>query len=532
VKQTLTAAALLVKVTAEVDQYTALSKGDLSTQVLINAAKDAGAQARADLAGIDGDAYWTLLFNIQKADNIVNKLGDIEKPVITLNGGSTITVKLGDTFADPGTTVTDNVDKDLVAVATGGVDTSIEGTYILTYNVSDLAGNAAIAVTRNVVVSAVVNPDAAAAKTVQDAITALPATITLTNKDAVVAARTAFDGLTATQQALVTNVATLTAAETTIANLEAEAATETAAELTATNAVTALQTAAGKDLTVEANLVAAEAAIKPATDAIVNVKATTVSTDLTAKVTTATTTVTDARTAFNAAAGTLVGEGFTGTITADPLENTIVTVTVTDPTVNGVTVMNGTVATTLNRVGTTNVWKITLVGTVPVTSSDITLQKVAGTLVGEGFTATITADPLDDTIVTVTVTDPNAAGVTVKNGTVVTKLNRVGTTNVWKITLTGAVTVTASDITLTALDAINTTTSNATKGLFGDAFVIVHLNSGVTATSVKADGQDMTYDSANDVWYLDLAPYNTTTKTVNVVVTTANGTQTLPLTVQ
>ena len=196
VKQTLAAAALLVKVTAEVDQYTALSKGDLSTQVLINAAKNAGAQARVDLAGIDGDAYWTLLSNIQKADAIVNPLGDNEKPVIALNGGSPITVKLGDTFTDPGTTVTDNVDKGLVAGVTGLVDTTIEGTYILTYNVSDFAGNAAIAVTRNVVVSAVVaNPDAAAAKTVQDAITALPTTITLTNKDAVVAARTAYTWL-------------------------------------------------------------------------------------------------------------------------------------------------------------------------------------------------------------------------------------------------------------------------------------------------------------------------------------------------
>ena len=54
-------------------------------------------------------------------------------------------------------------------------------------------------------------------------ITALPGTIVLANKAVVVAARTAFTALTVTQQALVTNLATLVAAETTISNIEIDA---------------------------------------------------------------------------------------------------------------------------------------------------------------------------------------------------------------------------------------------------------------------------------------------------------------------
>lgn len=80
---------------------------------------------------------------------------DIEKPVITLNGDATMTLKVGDTFTDPGTTVTDDVDKDLVAVVTGTVDTATAGSYTLKYNVTDKAGNAADEVTRTVIVEEV-----------------------------------------------------------------------------------------------------------------------------------------------------------------------------------------------------------------------------------------------------------------------------------------------------------------------------------------------------------------------------------------
>ena len=79
---------------------------------------------------------------------------DQTAPVITLNGGSTITVAQGATFTDPGVTITDNVDTGLIATVTGTVDTLTAGTYILSYDVTDSAGNAATTVTLTVNVTA------------------------------------------------------------------------------------------------------------------------------------------------------------------------------------------------------------------------------------------------------------------------------------------------------------------------------------------------------------------------------------------
>ncbi len=84
--------------------------------------------------------------------DIHTKSSDKEKPVITLKGDKTITIKLNEKFVDPGVTITDNVDKDLKAEITGKVDTSKVGTYTLTYKVKDKAGNEATA-TRTVVVT-------------------------------------------------------------------------------------------------------------------------------------------------------------------------------------------------------------------------------------------------------------------------------------------------------------------------------------------------------------------------------------------
>lgn len=79
------------------------------------------------------------------------KPADTEKPVVTLNGEANITVKLNEKYTDKGAKATDNVDGDLtskikVEVKKDGkvvsrVDTSKEGTYIITYSVTDTAGN-------------------------------------------------------------------------------------------------------------------------------------------------------------------------------------------------------------------------------------------------------------------------------------------------------------------------------------------------------------------------------------------------------
>lgn len=77
---------------------------------------------------------------------------DTAAPVITLNGSSPMSVVLGATFTDPGATANDNVDGDISVNITvsGTVDTTVAGSYQLTYNVSDAAGNAANQVTRTV----------------------------------------------------------------------------------------------------------------------------------------------------------------------------------------------------------------------------------------------------------------------------------------------------------------------------------------------------------------------------------------------
>ncbi len=111
-----------------------------------------------------GDATSRVLFDVNGEAGLVNidnvslfldggSGGDTVPPVITLNGDPTVDLSIGDTFTDPGATATDNVDGDVSGnIVVGGdtVDTNTEGTYVITYNVSDAAGNTAMEVTRTV----------------------------------------------------------------------------------------------------------------------------------------------------------------------------------------------------------------------------------------------------------------------------------------------------------------------------------------------------------------------------------------------
>jgi hypothetical protein len=77
---------------------------------------------------------------------------DSTPPSISLIGDDPLFIDVGATFIDPGATVTDNVDTNLVATVTGNVDTGTPGDYILSYGASDLSGNTTT-VTRTVTVS-------------------------------------------------------------------------------------------------------------------------------------------------------------------------------------------------------------------------------------------------------------------------------------------------------------------------------------------------------------------------------------------
>ena len=88
--------------------------------------------------------------------NIGGSITDTTPPVITLIGSSTINLNVGDTYTEQGASATDNVDGDISAnIVIGGdtVNTNVAGTYVVTYNVSDAAGNAASEVSRTVYVT-------------------------------------------------------------------------------------------------------------------------------------------------------------------------------------------------------------------------------------------------------------------------------------------------------------------------------------------------------------------------------------------
>ena len=84
---------------------------------------------------------------------------DTTAPIITLNGQAIATVNLNSTYTDAGATALDDIDGNLTSsiVTTGEVNTSIEGDYIITYTVSDSAGNTATT-TRQVIVEDDDNP--------------------------------------------------------------------------------------------------------------------------------------------------------------------------------------------------------------------------------------------------------------------------------------------------------------------------------------------------------------------------------------
>lgn len=80
---------------------------------------------------------------------------DNQAPVITLKGDNPMTIKVGETYNDPGVMAKDEVDGDLTkqVIVSGDLNTEKLGEYSITYTVEDKAGNQATA-TRIVYVEA------------------------------------------------------------------------------------------------------------------------------------------------------------------------------------------------------------------------------------------------------------------------------------------------------------------------------------------------------------------------------------------
>jgi len=85
-------------------------------------------------------------------NNDTNTTQDTEAPTLTLNGDDNITIKLNEKYTDAGATANDNVDGNITKniKVVNPVDTNKTGTYTVTYNVKDKAGNEAEELTRQV----------------------------------------------------------------------------------------------------------------------------------------------------------------------------------------------------------------------------------------------------------------------------------------------------------------------------------------------------------------------------------------------
>ena len=168
---TLVAADITI-VKAEAPVITLLGETEASLE-LGSTYTDAGATA---IDNIDGDitssieivnnvdintvGTYTVTYNVSDAagnaatqvTRTVNITPDVTIPVITLLGESEVSLELGSTYTDAGATAIDNIDGDITSSIeiVNNVDINTVGTYTVTYNVSDAAGNAATQVTRTV----------------------------------------------------------------------------------------------------------------------------------------------------------------------------------------------------------------------------------------------------------------------------------------------------------------------------------------------------------------------------------------------
>ncbi|MBC2713950.1 MAG: DUF5011 domain-containing protein [Desulfobacteraceae bacterium] len=87
-------------------------------------------------------------------DSIDVQIMDMTPPNISLNGDSLISLKLGDSYTEEGAIAIDNCDMEVPVVIGGdAVDSGNAGTYTITYDAMDSAGNQANQRTRTVMVS-------------------------------------------------------------------------------------------------------------------------------------------------------------------------------------------------------------------------------------------------------------------------------------------------------------------------------------------------------------------------------------------
>ncbi|NIA14454.1 MAG: DUF5011 domain-containing protein [Nitrospiraceae bacterium] len=122
--------------------------GDLTAQIVVvnnvDTAQVGAYTITYDVSDAAGNAATQVIRTVNVVDN--------DAPVITMLGSATVSLSVGDTYIDAGATAQDTQDGNITSqiVTTNTVDTAVAGSYTVTYNVSDAAGNAAVPVVRTV----------------------------------------------------------------------------------------------------------------------------------------------------------------------------------------------------------------------------------------------------------------------------------------------------------------------------------------------------------------------------------------------
>jgi len=108
--------------------------------------------------GVTGGYYLWILASDNTDNKIITRSNvfnlDNTAPVITITGPSSITITEGATYVDQGATASDNINGNITSniEVTSTVNRDVPGTYTVTYNVNDSAGNAATPRVRTVIV--------------------------------------------------------------------------------------------------------------------------------------------------------------------------------------------------------------------------------------------------------------------------------------------------------------------------------------------------------------------------------------------
>jgi CheY-specific phosphatase CheX len=122
--------------------------GDITTSIVATGIVDTSVPGQYVITYNVSDTAGNAATAISRTVTVV----DTTAPVLVLVGDAAITVEQGTTYSESGATASDNFEGDITAnvLISGTVDINIIGSYIITYSVSDTAGNAATAISRTV----------------------------------------------------------------------------------------------------------------------------------------------------------------------------------------------------------------------------------------------------------------------------------------------------------------------------------------------------------------------------------------------